>query len=43
MVWEAETWRSSQHPGTPPDYIKGEIGGFVLHKLCHGCRPYDLC
>ena len=27
----------------PPDYIKGQIGGFVLHKLCHGCRPYNVC
>ena len=25
MVWEAENWWS---------YIKGQIGGFVLHKLC---------
>ena len=33
VVWEAETWRSSQHPGRPPDYMKGQIGGFVLHKL----------
>ena len=38
MVWEAETWRSAQHPGRPPDHIKGEIGGFVLHKLCHTLR-----
>ena len=33
MVWEAETWRSAQHP---PDYIKGQIGGFVLHQLTTG-------
>ena len=38
MVWEAETWTVD-----PPDYIKGQIGGFVLHKLYYGCRPYDLC
>ena len=30
MVWEAETWRSA------PDYIKGQIGGFVLHQLTTG-------
>ena len=36
MVWEAKTWKSAQQPGRPPDYIKGQIGGFVLHKLCHG-------
>ena len=24
------------------DYIKGQISGFVLHKLDHGCRPYDF-
>ena len=23
------------HPGRPPDYIQGQIGGFVLHKLYH--------
>ena len=40
MVWEVENWRSAQHPGKPPDYIKG---GFVLHKLYHGCRSYDFC
>ena len=27
----------------PPEYIKGQIGGFVLHKLYHGCRSYDFC
>ena len=43
MVWEAETWRSVQHPGRPPDYIKGQIGGFVLDKLYLGSRPYDFC
>ena len=31
---------SAQHPGRPPGYIKGH---FVLHKLYHGCRPYDFC
>ena len=36
---EAETWRSAQHPGRPPDYIKGQIGGSVLHKFYQGCRP----
>ena len=25
-----------QHPGRPPDYIKGQIGCFVLHKLYTG-------
>ena len=39
----ADTWRSAQHPGRPPDYIKRRIGGFVLHKLYHRCRPYDFC
>ena len=39
LVWEAETW----HPGRPPDYIKGQIGGFALHKLYRWCRPYDFC
>ena len=34
------TWRSAQHPGRPPDYIKGQI---VLHKLYQRCRPYDFC
>ena len=37
MVQKAETWRGVQQPGRPPDYIKGQIGGFVLHKLYHGC------
>ena len=32
MVWEAETCSSAQHPGRPPDYIKGQLGGFVLHN-----------
>ena len=32
MVWERLCW-SAQHAGRPPDYIKGQIGGFVLHKL----------
>ena len=40
MVWEVENWRSA---GRPPEYIKGQIGGFVLHKLYHGCRSYDFC
>ena len=30
MVWEAENWRSVLHPGRPPDYIKGQIGGADL-------------
>ena len=38
----AENWRSTQHPGRPPDFMKGQIGGFVLHKLCHGFRPYGF-
>ena len=36
---QAENWWSAQHPGRPPDYIKGPIGGL----LYHGCRPYDFC
>ena len=27
--------------GRPPDFIKGQIGGFVLHKLYHQCS--DFC
>ena len=38
-----DNWRSAQHPGRPPDYIKGQIDGFVLYKLYSGCRPYDVC
>ena len=33
MVWEVENWRLAQYPDRPPDYIKGQIGGFVLHQL----------
>ena len=29
MVWEAETRSSAQHPGRPPDYIKGQIGSGI--------------
>ena len=36
MVRKAETWRSTQHPGRPPDHIKGQLGGFVVHKLYYG-------
>ena len=43
MVRKVETWRSTQHPGRPPDHIKGQLGGFVVHKLYYGCRPYDFC
>ena len=36
MLWEVENWWSAQLPGRPPGYIKGQIGGFVLHKLYYG-------
>ena len=43
MIREVEKWWSAQLPGRPPDYIKGQIGGFILHKLYRGCRPYNFC
>ena len=33
MVWEAAVLEcSASRYCRPPDYIKGQIGGFVLHK-----------
>ena len=32
-AWKAETWRSTHHPVRTPDYIKGQIGGFVLQYI----------
>ena len=34
---------SASHPGRPPDYIKGQVDGFVQHKFYHRCKPYDFC
>ena len=37
------TWKIGGVFYTPSAYIKGQIGGFVLHKLYHGCSPYNFC
>ena len=37
------TWKIDGVFYTPSAYIKGQIGGFFLHKLYHGCSPYDFC
>ena len=43
MLFESRPWYGKWKIGRPPEYIKGQIGGFVLHKFYHGCRPYDFC
>ena len=46
VLFESRPWYQKQlcwnpqHPGQADlQYIKGQIGGFVLHKLYHRCRP----
>ena len=41
-MFESRNFVECSHAGRPPDFMKGQIGGFVLHKLCHGFRPYGF-